>query len=173
MKAIVVDNFFDNFKNIEESLKKIPLYNLKQYNKKFPRMGDWPGYRSGDLSVVHPILHNLLIKEIFDKFKIDFFSSAKFIEIKSVLHLRTLDSGEDWIHKDTAQKTLLIYLSKTNLESGTFLYEEDANPSTIVKFIQNRALLFDCDIKHRSISNYGNNIDDGRLTLNCFINSKK
>ena len=61
MKAIVVDNFFDNFKNIEESLKKIPLYNLKQYNKKFPRMGDWPGYRSGDLSVVHPILHNLLI----------------------------------------------------------------------------------------------------------------
>lgn len=173
MKAIIVDNFFDNFYNIEECFKKIPLYNLKQYNKKFPKIGTWPGYRSADLSIVNPFLYNLVVKEIFDKFKIDFFTSARFIEMKSVMHLRTANSEEDWIHKDDSQKTLLIYLSKTNLESGTCLYEEDNSPSTTVKFVQNRALLFDANVKHSSLLNYGNDINDGRLTINCFINSKK
>jgi hypothetical protein len=173
MKEInIIDGFFDNFNLIKDAFKNIPLYNLKQYKKKFNEKNNWPGYRSDNLINVNPFLYNLILKEIFNKLKIGFFAPGTNIEMRAVIHLRTSNSVEDWIHTDPVDKTLLVYLSETNLESGTALYEEDNSPSTIVKFIQNRALLFDGKIKHSSLHQYGKNIKNGRLTLNCFFKRK-
>ena len=94
--------------------------------------------------------------------------------MSSTVHLRLNNSEEDWIHTDDQwQKTLIIYLSETNLKSGTCFYENNSNiPSTTINFIKNRALLYDGNIRHMSLLNYGNSIHNGRLTLNCFINSE-
>ena len=94
------------------------------------------------------------------------------MEMRAVIHLRTSNSVKDWIHTDPVDKTLLVYLSETNLDSGTCLYEEDDSPSTIVKFVQNRAVMFDGKIKHSTLQQYGNNVENGRLTLNCFFERK-
>jgi hypothetical protein len=172
MKIITVDSFFDNFENIQNAFKEITLYNLKTYNKKFNKKDTWPGFRSDEISKINPFLFNLILKEIFNKFKIPFFNNR--IKMSSTVHLRLSNSEEDWIHTDDQwQKTLIIYLSETNFNSGTCFYENNSDiPSTTVNFIQNRALLYDGNIRHMSLSNYGNSIHNGRLTLNCFINSE-
>ena len=38
-----------------------------------------------------------------------------------------------------------------------------------VNFVQNRAFLFNGKTKHMALNNYGTDINNGRLTLNCFI----
>ena len=61
MKEInIIDGFFDNFNLIKDAFKNIPLYNLKQYKKKFNEKSNWPGYRSDNLINVNPFLYNLV-----------------------------------------------------------------------------------------------------------------
>ena len=171
----VVDNFFDNFHNLKEEFKKIKLYTLEESKELgfIPKGVIWPGKRSDVLNATHPFLFNLLIKEYFDKFK-DVLPYEK-IQFKSVLHLRlSTDDEKDYIHIDDDVATLIIYLSDTNLNSGTALYPENSDiPDTIIKAKQNRAILFDAKRRHKSLLNYGNNIEDGRLTLNVFLNEAK
>ena len=173
MKEItIVDGFFDNFNIIKDSFKNIPLYNLKEFKKKFSEKANWPGYRSDNLINVNPFLYNLILKELFNKVKNNFLIPGSNMEMRAVIHLRPSNSVKDWIHTDPVDKTLLVYLSETNLDSGTCLYEEDDSPSTIVKFVQNRAVMFDGKIKHSTLQQYGNNVENGRLTLNCFFERK-
>ena len=153
MDAIIVDNFFDNFRLIENKFKDARLYSLSEYNKKFKKekkfYESWPGKRSSPLVNYNPFLYNLIMKELFKK-----------------------DDNLDWIHTDSGEgytHTLMVYLSKTNLSSGTVLYDQNKQPTTTIGFVQNRALLFNANIWHRSLNNHGSNIDDGRLTLNCFL----
>ena len=72
MEIIVVNNFFNNFSNIEKAFKKIPLYNLNKYNNKFNSTENWPGLRSENLFNQNPFLFNLILNEFFTKFKIPF-----------------------------------------------------------------------------------------------------
>ena len=72
MEIIVVNNFFNNFSNIEKAFKKIPLYNLNKYNNKFNSTENWPGLRSENLFNQNPFLFNLILHEFFTKFKIPF-----------------------------------------------------------------------------------------------------
>jgi hypothetical protein len=37
------------------------------------------------------------------------------------------------------------------------------------KFVQNRAIVFDSGYYHKAINNHGNDVNDGRLTLNIFM----
>ena len=124
MQAIVVDNFFDNFHNIENHFKKIPLYSLKEFNKKFNVKNTWPGYRSQDLSEYNPFFYNLIVKEIFQKFPIPYFMQGR-ISMHAHLHLKTETSDADWIHRDSSvcEKTLLVFLSKTNLDRDWETFE--------------------------------------------------
>ena len=170
-KAIIQDNFFSNFNNIKDSFKKIPLYDLKTYNKNIStKPENWPGKRSANIFKINPFLFNLIIKEMYEKFGQILPPN---IIMSSFVHLRlSEDEGKDWIHTDKTcgDWSLLVYLSKTNLNSGTCLYEkENEKPSTTVNFVQNRAFLFDSSILHKSLHNHGDNIENGRLTLNCFI----
>ena len=166
-KVMIVDNFFDNFDVIENHFKKIPLYELKDFREKFNSKESWPGYRSGFIDIEQPFLWNLTIKEFGHKIG-DFINNKKFEDVKSFLHLR-LDKQNDWIHIDSVDITMITYLSKTNLKSGTAFYDENDNQIADAKFVQNRAVLFDGNIAHSSIQNYGDNIENGRLTMNTFF----
>src|SRR6056300_1360370 len=161
-KVMIVDNFFDNFDVIENHFKKIPLYELKDFREKFNSKESWPGYRSGFIDIEQPFLWNLTMKEFAHKVG-DFISDKKFNLVESFLHLR-LDKQNDWIQIDSVDITMITYLSKTNLKSGTAFYDENVNQMADTKFVQNRAVLFDGNIPHSSIQNYGDNIENGRLT---------
>jgi hypothetical protein len=169
MNTIIADNFFVNFENIKDSFKKFELFEHKEFNKKFNEKDSWPGFRSGALHIENPFLFNLILKEIFEKFGNQYFYNKK-ISVKSHIHLRLdKDNEKDWIHKDPNFATLIVFLSETNLKSGTCLYDENKNVTNTINFVQNRALLFNSQTNHKSLNNYGEDLQNGRLTLNCFI----
>ena len=70
---------------------------------------------------------------------------------------------------DPYDLTMIVFLSKTNLSSGLNLYNNDKNEYVHIKYVQNRAVIFHSQRFHKSHLNFGNNIDNGRLTLNGFI----
>lgn len=167
MKLQVVDNFFDNLNRIEADLKKIKLYSQEEFNKKFNRTQNWPGFRSRELHIEHPILFELFIKEFHLKFNV-----KKNMEIFLYLHLRLEDDQKkDWIHKDTDHDaSLIVYLSQ-NLNSGTSFYQEETDTEDMtIGMLKNRCILFDSRINHKSKLNFGTNLENGRLTMNGFIN---
>jgi hypothetical protein len=175
INTIVVDNFFNNFSNIKDEFKKIKLYTFEEQQKLniISKNVIWPGKRSDLLNITHPFLFNLIIKEFLDKFGYHF--SFNHIKLASIIHLRLLeDDKTDYIHTDENIATLIVYLSDTNLNSGTVLYPNNSDePDIIIKSIQNRAVLFDAKKRHKSLLNYGDSIENGRLTLNIFINEGK
>lgn len=83
-------------------------------------------------------------------------------------HVRFENDRDDWIHTDKGT-TILIFLSETNLESGTTFYDSNDNLTDDIGFIQNRAVMFNGSIRHMSKKNYGTSIENGRLTVNVFI----
>jgi len=175
MKSIVVDNFFDDFSIIKESIKQIPLYNLEEYKTKFnrPDVGHWPGMRSDFLENSQPFLFALIMKEFNTKYGNVF--NGRPAKIWSHTHLRlSKDEPLDYVHADhpASDYSFLIYISNTNLNSGTGLYDNNSNLINDIKFVENRSLLFDSRYLHRSIGNHGNNVNDGRLTINIFFKFK-
>jgi hypothetical protein len=165
----VVDNFFDNFHNIKDRFKEIPLYGLDEFiklNSEDPQK--WPGKRSLDFYETEPFLFNLFLNEFHNKFD-NFFNNKKFW-CKSYAHLRLDEDNEkDFIHTDPIDYSLLVYVSETNLNSGTCFYDDKNNATQTVNFVQNRAVLFPGYNKHCALNNHGINIDNGRLTLNAFF----
>jgi|TARA_R100001460_G_scaffold35576_4_gene68404 hypothetical protein len=167
MKIQVIDNFFDDYYRIEPEIKKIKLYNNQDFNNTFKVTQQWPGFRSESIHTYNPILFHLFIKEFKEKFswQIPF-------ALELYLHLRLKeDQVKDWIHKDEGvQLGILVYLND-NLESGTNFYQDNSEtPCATINMVKNRAVLFDSQTNHKSMMNFGNGLEDGRLTLNGFIN---
>jgi hypothetical protein len=166
INTIIVDNFFDNYEFIKESFKNIKMYDNEEYNKQFEENGKWPGVRSQDIYDSNKFLWNLIVKEFEEKFNNPI--KGRKYRFKCYTHLR-FENSEDWIHKDPCYATLMIYLSDTNLKSGTCLYNENKQLTNTINFVQNRAVLFNSQTNHMSLNNYGTDITNGRLTLNCFV----
>ena len=175
---IVKDNFFENFDTIEKYFKDIPLYSGNEWNKKFGGNsggGYWPGSRSQHLYEANPFLWALIAKEIKEKYS-DIISWPPEI-IDAYTHLRLNEDNEkDFPHQDLDTRyTLMVYLSDTNLQSGTCFYQKagpdtvNSEPITTVNFVKNMSVLFSGNLYHKSKHNYGTDVENGRLTLNCFI----
>jgi len=168
--TLIIQNFFDNFAMLEPEFKKVPLYNLENYPVSQRGDVNWPGFRSERLELTNPFLWQLVNKELKDKCDNQSILNGRY-SMKSVIHLRLEDDeSKDMIHTDPNDLTIIVYLSKTNLKSGTSIYDENHKETQSIKFVQNTAVLFDARQNHKCTLNYGKNIDDGRLTLNCFIN---
>ena len=90
---MVIDNFFDDFHNIEHHFKTIKLHTLAQYRKQFDKNSNWPGRRSDYLHRVEPFLYNLYNKE-FKKFEL----KGRY-KVDSFVHLRE-SKKDDWPHRD-------------------------------------------------------------------------
>jgi hypothetical protein len=165
-QVIIVENYFDHFNLILPEIKKIKLYSQKEFNKKYTdQIQTWPGQRSGDLCLENPILLAYALS-YFNKFNIN----VKNVKVFSYIHFRGEDQiNKDWIHKDHCTYSMLIYLNSTNLNSGTYLYDENNNMITDIKYVQNRAVLYNGSYNHMGYGHFGKSAEDGRLTLNFFI----
>ncbi len=171
LKSIVIDNFFEDINEIYNYVKTLETFNSKNYPND-PNVNtakiDWPGYRSNQLAGKDVWLTNKfgnafrkhLTGLITGQFQLHMFS-----------HLRLDEHNEaDFIHNDSPHiYSMLVYLSPTNLNSGTNLYNENDEMITSFKFVQNRAVLFSSSYKHKAINNHGTDVNDGRLTLNIFM----
>ncbi len=166
--TMIIENFFDNFELLHPELKKIPLYSQADYPEK-KADEEWPGKRSEALFLTNKFLFQLIIKELRAKSQNELLSRNQF-NMHAHLHLRlNEDNQKDFIHTDVCDLTMIVYLSETNLKSGTAIYNDKNEETQSAKFVQNTAFLFAGKQLHGSILNYGDNIDNGRLTLNCFI----
>ena len=166
MKLVQEDNFFQDIDLILPEIKKIKLYSLKEYNELTKEKETWPGYRSLPIIETNPVLYSYINHIIRVK---KLMPEGNYL-IGTFLHLRLKENNdEDWIHKDDEDYAALIYLSKTNLDSGTLLFNEDKNVINDIKFLQNRFVLYDAKYNHVGYGHHGSSIEDGRLTLNLFI----
>tara|TARA_A100001011_G_C14303259_1_gene841871 strand:- start:959 stop:1498 length:540 start_codon:yes stop_codon:yes gene_type:complete len=170
------DNFFDHLENLQDVFKKIPLYTAKEIKEKPDHEDEyWPGKRSEFLErteFTKPLFF-LFLKEF--NHKLGYVFQDKRYTLKLSIHLRLEeDDKKDWIHRDDdggkgADYSMIVNLSKTNLNSGTAFYDNDNNEILNSKFVQNRALLFKSDILHKGFGHHGKDMNDGRLTMNGFF----
>jgi hypothetical protein len=169
MKLIQEENFFPNLNFILPEIKKIKLYYPKEQEKLQNSKANWPGLRSISLGTTNPIFHEYIISLLQQKKLLD----KGYWEVVSFMHLRLKeDDLNDWIHKDPDHFAALIYLSETNLNSGTYLYDEDENLINDIKFVKNRFIMYDGQYNHKGYGHHGDSIENGRLTINLFMNKK-
>tara|TARA_R100001129_G_scaffold140356_1_gene101465 strand:+ start:677 stop:1186 length:510 start_codon:yes stop_codon:yes gene_type:complete len=164
------ENFFTNLDYILPELYKIKLYTKDEFNKKFDKQ-QWPGLRSEPLTDYHPILTSYILDNLK---KIPIFSNTKF-RLSMYLHLRLPeDDPKDWIHKDEGEDFAgLIYLNKTNLSSGTLIYDDEKNIINDMKYVKNRFICYNGSYNHKGYGYFGDSVKNGRLTLNLFMKKVK
>ena len=168
----VVDNFLPNdlLHVVYEEVKGCKLISLSEH-KNSAKLGergiDYPGLRSVPLKETNKILDSFLIKHL-EGYGLPF-TNKPYMYVQHA-HLRVeKDNKADYIHIDGGMHfAWLLYLSKTNLKSGTKFYTDDEKETSFVRFIQNRFVIFDCNIKHMAVNNHGKDLNDGRLTVNGF-----
>ena len=171
----VIDNFFDpwQLKLAINEVKKLPFYDISDHPR-HEQNTNYPGTRTDDLHRVHPLLSTFIIQKVA-AINAGQFHSQRW-DCKMCAHLRTEDDAElDFIHRDTGfDWAFLIYLSESNLKSGTKFYKTEnsdkEDDNVFVKFEQNRIVLFDSTVPHMAYSNHGKDLNDGRLTINGFCN---
>ena len=160
MKIIVIDNYFNDIELYYANAKEIPLYDNTEYNNKFNKNQNWVGKRSDALSIANPYLNNILVENLKNNF-IKYIEEGT-IQITSCIHERNeKDNKNDWIHKDidNCNYVGLVYLSKTNLNSGTLFFNENNQVINDVKFVQNRALFFDARYNHVGYGHHKNRLN--------------
>ena len=170
MKLRQEENFFPNLDFILPEIKKIKLYSPEEFEKFEKFKGNWPGFRSRNLGSTNPILHEYITTLINKKKLLD--EGAWSVE--SYIHLRLEEhNAKDWIHNDADDFAALIYISKTNFNSGTYLFDNNKNLINDIKFVSNRFIIYDGKYNHKGYGHHGSSIEDGRLTINLFINKIK
>ena len=171
MNLIQEDNFFPNIDQILPQIKKIELFNLEDFrNITKDRTQTWPGYRSLPLGHNNPILDEYIKFIIYHKKLLE---PARW-SITSYIHLRLeKDNSKDWIHSDGFDLASLIYISETNFNSGTHLFDNNDNLINDIKFVKNRFVAYSGSLRHIGYGHHGDSIENGRLTINLFINKIK
>ena len=166
----VIDNFLDFHEEYYDLCKKLQYYNSKDFESVTKEKNNYPGYRTNFLDKQYPFLYYSILSNIKNKFDLDL-NQYKRIRAHAQIRLG-VNADEDWVHRDWGD-TILIYLSPTNLESGTAIYRETAQQeyqeTAMIRYIQNRAVFFTDGTLHMAKNNHGENIHDGRLTLTYFL----
>ena len=162
----LVDNFFDDINYILEFTEQLEFLDINSFNFKTGETDAWPGLRTYSLDT-QPPLHALINFYVRKRFFLPDLEPAYFFHKRG-----NEDNSTDWIHKDASKLALIVYLSETNLKSGTTFYDEEKNITTDIGFVQNRAILFNGQVPHKSKLNFGDK-DNMRLTLNGFFYDKK
>jgi hypothetical protein len=113
----VVDDFFDYPDQVRDFALK-QTYACSKDNR-------WPGKRSEELSTLNLTLFNLALSKMvslfynLEKTQVSWTSNACF----QIVDGRYEDGeGLSWIHMDRNIATAIIYLSKSNIKSGTTIY---------------------------------------------------
>lgn len=167
MQYIIIDNFFPHLYGIVDELKNREHFDKSHHPE--DNAGNWPGKRSLNYAESDPILTHLFLTLAEN-------ALPKWESFSLYTHWRfASDANSDWVHYDGGLCTGLVYLSNTNLNSGTQFWSDDPNHNKNaqvildVPFVQNRFVLFFGNPAHCSKMNYGTNEDDGRFTMNLFM----
>ena len=158
----LVENFFDDIDLILKIAAQQEYHPVDESNFRTGSCATWPGVRTLCLDL-KPDINNLIKHYAEKKFNLYNSDGAFFFHKKGVK-----DKHKDWKHKDPVKQSLIVYLSKTNIHSGTVFYNNDGDVITDIGFVQNRAICFNGQIPHQSKLNYGED-DEMRLTLNGFF----
>jgi hypothetical protein len=159
-------NFFTFIHDTYRFCKNIELF---PYNDHSLNQNKWPGLRSLEISQTEPFLFLTILEQAQNKLGL---KTELYKEIVAFVHLRTeKDDALDWIHKDQCD-TILVYLSESNLNSGTTFYTDQEEIILDLRFLQNASVFFDGNISHKSRLNYGNSLENSRMTLNIFCYKK-
>ena len=163
-KLLMIDNFLPYLTEYLLEIYKIPLYEPEEY-KRVNINTNWPGKRSFSLFSENKFLYFLILQNLH---KVSF---LKKYTLDLFLHLRReQDYSKDWIHTDNDDYAFLIYLNKTNLNSGTYLYDENKNIISDIKYVQNRFVIYSGSYNHMGYGHFGDCPENGRLTFNGFLN---
>ena len=164
-------NFFEFQNDIYNLCKELQFFSVEDYNDKFSSNDHWPGLRTQNLRAANPFLYI----HVLTLLKQRVVNVTKYSHIDAYCHVRlTADEDKDWIHRDETD-TALIYVSPTNLDSGTRFYIHNNEQHHLInetRFLQNSCLFFETGVLHRSFGNHGTGIEDGRMTLNFFMYHK-
>jgi hypothetical protein len=161
MKYILKDNFFENVCKVRETA-------LKHTYLKSNKNTGWKGYRAeiSDTHIKNYIKENLIkIDSNFKNLDFVFYFHYSLENTKSELNNFWLQR----FHKDDEDWAGVIYLNPNpKQESGTIIFDEtDKNPITIEN-LYNRLILYNGNLLHGVEDTFGNNIDNGRMTLTIF-----
>ncbi len=182
----IYDGFLpDNiFRSVYSEVMGLKFYNDKTHphsiEEKKNTEGDdsefslkYPGTRTDELggsTNASPLIDSIIVSYL-DSLGSSF--TNRRYRVTNYAHLRLeCDDSKDFIHTDQCSFAYLLYLSATNLESGTKMYssvdEDRDNENCFVKFVQNRLVIYDALTPHMSWGNHGTDISNGRLTINGF-----
>jgi hypothetical protein len=168
MKTLIIENFLPHLKEFLTEIQNIKLYDLETFKNKYKSSDTWPGLRSDSLITENKFLFFLILENLKKVYFLEKYSIEMFIHLR-----REEDINKDWVHKDPCDYSFLIYLNNTNFNSGTYLYDDINNVSTDIKYVQNRFVIYNGSYSHMGYGHFGNNTNNGRLTLNGFLNLKK
>jgi len=161
---IIIDDFFPDLPSILDQLKARDHWVTDDHPEQ-PNAGNWPGKRSLNYITSDPILTSLFITCVGP------FFPQNITKMSLCTHWRFKSTG-DWIHTDENICTGIVYLSETNMDSGTVFFDkkpEDGGKVILdVPFVQNRFVIFYGDPLHCSKANYGESDGDARFTMNFF-----
>jgi tryptophan halogenase len=165
---IVIDDFFEN----ANSIRELALTDTYKRHQDVPRAG-WRGFRSDITKERHGVLYDYMHDRLCKL-------NPQFINKKILLHFHyCLESTkaechpsfeEIKLHKDSSNWAGVIYLTPNpQSESGTCLFSDDMSVSNHVENVYNRLVIYPSDILHGPQDLFGNDINDGRITLTIFI----
>ena len=165
-----VEDFIPRLDYILPELKKIKLYDQENLNSLRGTTETFPGLRS------FPLIETNIFLYEYINFLMFYNKLIKPEDVNFITHFihlrREEDNEKDFVHQDFFNFSSLIYLSKTNLNSGTYLYDKEKNIINDFKFVKNRLVMYSSEYFHMGYGHHGTDIDNGRLTLNSFITLK-
>lgn len=177
-KYTIVDGFFPHLETMVDYLKSRDHFKYEDHPvSQQDYNGQWPGMKSLDND---PILSSLFFT-LMEKHELLTEEQKKSNNTFSLTtHMRFEEDDKlDWAHTDNGAATVLVYLSETNLDSGTQFFDADPEKGgkvfLEVPFVQNRAVVFYGDNTkwqapwHKSKKNFGKSIEDVRFTMNAFM----
>jgi|TARA_R110002074_G_scaffold87944_1_gene194029 hypothetical protein len=167
----VIDNFFHpwQLKLVTSQLKLLPFYNCFDHPQN--TASTYPGTKTEELIRVNPLLESFITRKL-EKTGVP--QVIPSFQLNQFGHLRLeSDNEDDFVHTDVGYDwAFLLYISDTNLESGTKMYGTNNTPKDgddiFIKFKQNRMVVFDSSVPHMAWGNHGKDLNDGRLTINGF-----
>ena len=178
MKTIVIDDFFKDYDRMLELAYKQKYYKREEHPEQREREAKWPGFRTDWLRKTDEGLYWSIVYQIQDHFDIQNNIPTQFAhvfrkrdyQINAYYHYKTeATEKDDGVHVDAGDYSLIVYMGPTNLKSGTVIVDDYDNPITDVKFVSNRAIMFDSQYRHKGYGAFGDSLQNGRLTLNAML----
>ena len=174
----VIDNLFSDPDEIVKIAKQQKYYKIDEHPKDKNTHISWEGIRTEWLHDVcsentQMLLQNEITRKLCNTIRPDAFIDVD-QDMRMHFHLFTSENKHkpEWFHMDTTIMAGVIYLNKDiadNPKHGTIIKFNGVDETIPNRY--NRLVAYRGDYIHAPASGFGNNLDDGRLTLNFFIHS--